>query len=270
VIGQLQVQDSVQQLAGYQYAHTGSSPSQKTLVQCAKDAVHSGMTLFNESVAGGSIASGPWAADSNARTAAWLSRLDDLTIGLRTLEVSDSDSQVRSTSTEEGAEFIAGTESSVGNDPLGVDPKDQPKEQEDYDSDEELAVDLMTAALKAGHLSFDKNDWIGADAYLQEALTMVGKLPLRHRQLCDPFDLRYRLAVSAFHTQKPTIAESALISLVQQEATTDNQRLRICDAGHLLAVHYLRKDKFERAKATCESTLKGRKRLLLENNTSLT
>ncbi|KAF1846093.1 uncharacterized protein K460DRAFT_338998 [Cucurbitaria berberidis CBS 394.84] len=130
------------------------------------------------------------------------------------------------------------------------------------DSDDDLDTDLATAALDTGTVAFEAREWEDANSLLQEALRVLQQLPTERRAFCDIFSLHYKLAVCAYHTQGPVDAEEALLSLVQQPASSDIHRGCIYDAKHLLSQIYLRIGQVERARSECEKALQARRRLL--------
>lgn len=113
-----------------------------------------------------------------------------------------------------------------------------------------------------GTKAFETQEWEEADSLLQEALQVLQQLPKRQRAFCDVFDLHYRLAVCSYHTQAPVDAEEALMSLVQQSASSDRQREYIYNATHLLSHLYIRMGQLENARMECEKALQARRRLL--------
>lgn len=130
------------------------------------------------------------------------------------------------------------------------------------DSDDGFDKDLAKAALETGRKAFESQEWAEAESILQEALRIVGQLPVQQRSFCDIFSLHYRLAVCTYHTKGPVDAELALVSLIQQSANSDEQYGYIYDASHLLAQLCIRMGQIERARSECEKTLQGRRRLL--------
>lgn len=91
---------------------------------------------------------------------------------------------------------------------------------------------------------------------------MLQQLPTGSRTICNTLELQYRLAVCAFYLRAPAVAEEGLSSLVQQMPATDKQRRIVCDAKILLARVYLRVNKLDAARLSCDSAVSGRRRLL--------
>ena len=129
------------------------------------------------------------------------------------------------------------------------------------ESEDDLDIDLAKAALETGTKAFEAQDWDEADSLFQEALRVLRQLSRRQRAFCDIFDLQYKLAVCAFHTQEAASAEEALVSLMKQSASSDEQRKHIFIAVHLLSLLYIRMGEIDRAKSECERALQARRRL---------
>jgi hypothetical protein len=130
------------------------------------------------------------------------------------------------------------------------------------DSEDDLDTDFAKAALETGAQAFELRDWEEADSLLQEGLRILQQLPRPRRSFCDIFDLHYKLAICAYHTQEPGIAEEALNSLVRLSATFDEQRVYIHNATHLLSQLYICMGRIDRARVECEKALQARRRLL--------
>ena len=128
-------------------------------------------------------------------------------------------------------------------------------------SDDELGIDLAVAALEASTRAFEASSWQEADSLLQETLRLVQLLPQTQRGFYDMFELQYKLAVCAFHSQKPEDAEAALNSLLQQMPASDQQRGLVCEGAQLLSLLYVRMDDMERARSSGEKALQARRRL---------
>jgi ankyrin repeat protein len=138
------------------------------------------------------------------------------------------------------------------------------------DSDDDLDTDLAKAALDTGTNAFEAHEWGEADSILQEALRVLQQLPKQQRTFCNVFGLQYKLAICAYHIEKPADAEEALTSLVKQSASSDEERGYIADAAHLLSHLYIRMGQIDRARSECKRALQARRRLLgKQSNASL-
>lgn len=254
------LQDVVEKLQRSSEANPQSRPShtEATLMQCAREVIVEGTTMYEESLAAKSVAGGQGAANSNIRVAEWVSTLDSIRRDQRLSDPSDIVSNVPSVFSGDEAHTVV---TSVTSAQRAV----QEREANDAvwdDSDDDLDTDLAKAALDTGTKSFEAQEWEEANSLLQEALKVLQQLPKQQRVFCDIFGLQYKLAVCAYHTQEPVDAEEALMSLVQQSARSDKQRGYICDAAHLLSHLYIRMGQFDRARSECEKALQARRRLL--------
>lgn len=227
-------------------------------MQCAREVIVEGMTMYEASLAAESVAGGQGAANSNVRVAQWVSTLDSIRRDQRLSEPSDMVSNVPSVFSGDEAHTVVTSATSAQR-------AVQEREAIDAvwdDSDDDLDTDLAKAALDTGTKAFEAQEWEEADSLLQEALRVLQQLPKQQRAFCDIFALQYKLAVCAYHTQEPAAAEEALMSLVQQSASSDEQRGYICDAAHLLSHLYIRTGQVDRARSECEKALQARRRLL--------
>ena len=234
------------------------SQTEATLMQCAREVIVKGTTVYEASLAAESIAGGRGAANSNIRVAGWVSTLESIRRDERLSDPSDMVSNVSS--------IFSGNESytlvtSATSEQRAVQEGEAVDAVED-DSDDDLDTDLAKAALDTGTKAFEAQEWEEADSLLQEALRVLQQLPKQQRAFCDIFGLQYKLAVCAYHTQEPADAEEALMSLVQQSASSDEQRRYIYDAVHLLSHLYIRMGQIDRARSECEKALQARRRLL--------
>lgn len=236
-----------------------STETGAALVDCAKDVMTSGNTLYEASVAEASVYGGLTGADSNVRVAAWVGTLESLNREALASELSDRNSYA-STVFSDSRTTAATGETTISNDVPTY--KGDTEEATDYDFDDEFTIAMAKTALSEGTQAFDCEEWKEADSLFQEALALLQQLPVRHRAVSDMFDLQYKLAVCAFHLEEPAVAEVALSSLIKQQPGSDGQRRIVCDASHLLSQVYIRVGKLELATSACNNALTGRQRLL--------
>lgn len=238
------------------------SYTEATLMQCAREVIVEGTTMYEGSLAAKSVAGVQGVANHNICVAEWVRTLDSIRRDQRLSDPSDRVSNVPSVfSGDEAHTFVTSVTS--------VQRAFQECEANDAvwdDSDDDLDSDLAKAALDTGTKAFEAQKWEEANSLLQEALKVLEQLPKQQRGFCDIFGLQYRLAVCAYHTQEPVDAEEALLSLVQQSARSDKQRGYICDAAHLLSHLYIRMGQVDRARSECEKALQARRRLLGKRN----
>lgn len=254
------LQDVIMKLQRLLEANPQSRPShiEATLMQCAREVIVEGTTMYEGSLAAKSDAGGQGAANDNTRVADWVSTLDSIRRDQRLSDPSDIVSNVPSVFSGDEAHTVV---TSVTSAQRAVQKRDGNDAVWD-DSDDDLDTDLAKAALDTGTKAFEAQEWEEANSLLQEALKLLQQLPKQQRAFCDIFGLQYKLAVCAYHTQEPVDAEEALMSLVQQSVRSDKQRKYICDAAHLLSHLYIRMGQFDRARSECEKALQARRRLL--------
>lgn len=227
-------------------------------MQCAREVIVKGTTMCETTLAAESVAGGQGAANGNIRVAEWVSTLESISWDQRRSDPSDVVSNVPSIFSGDDAHTVSTSATSAQR---AVQEREAIDAVGD-DSDDDLDTDLAKAALETGTKAFEAQEWEEADSLLQEALRVLQQLPKHQRAFCDIFGLHYKLAVCAYHTQEPADAEEALMSLVQQSASSDEQREHIYDAAHLLSLLYIRMGQVDSARSECEKALQARRRLL--------
>lgn len=256
------LQDVIEKLQRSSEANLQSRPShtEAILMQCAREVIVKGTAVYEASLAAESVAGGQGAANSNIPAAGWVSTLESLRRDERISDPSGMESNVSSIfSGSETYQYTTVTSATSGQRALR---EGEAVDTVADDSDDDLDTDLAKAALDTGTKAFEAQGWEEAESLLQEALRILQQLPKQKRAFCDMFSLQYKLAVCAYHTQEPADAEEALLSLVQQSASSDEQRRYICDAVHLLSHLYIRIGQVDRARSECERALQARRRLL--------
>ena len=256
------LQDLIEELQRSSEANPQSRPShtEAALAQCAREVIVKGAAMYEASLAARPVAVGQGAANRNVRDAEWVrvSSLKSISWDQRRSEPSDTVPNVPS-------ELSGDEEYTVVTSATSVQHAVQESEAVDAvsdESDDDLDNDLAKAALDTGTKAFEAQEWDEANSLLQEALQVLQQLPKQRRAFCDIFDLHYKLAVCAYHTQEPADAEEALTCLSQQSASTDKQREYVYKAAHLLSYLYIRMGQVERARSQCEKALQARRRLL--------
>ena len=235
-----------------------SSHTEATLIQCACEIIVKGTTMYEASLAAESVAGGQGTANRNTRVPEWVSILESISCDERRSDPSDLVTNVPSISSGDEAHTVVTSATSAQR---AVQEREAVVPVED-NFDDDLDTDLAKAALDTGTKAFEAREWEEAESLLQEALRVLQQLPKQQRAFCDIFCLHYKLAVCAYHTQEPAEAEEALMSLVQQPASSDKQREYIHDAAHLLSYLHIRMGQVDRARSECEKTLQARRRLL--------
>ena len=227
-------------------------------MQCAREVIMKGTTMYEASLAAESGAGGQGAANKNIGVAGWVSTLESISWDQRRSDPSDKFSNFSSVFSGDEAQSVATSATSAQR---AVQEREAVDTVRD-DSDDDLDTDLAKAALNTGTKAFKAQEWEEAESLLQEALRVLQQLPKQQRAFCEILGLHYKLAVCAYHTQEPADAEEALMSLVQQSASTDEQRQYIYHATHLLSQLYIRMGRVDRARSECEKALQARRRLL--------
>ena len=232
--------------------------TEATLLQCAREVIVKGTAMYEASLAAEPVPGGQGVATREIRVAEWLSTLESIRRDQQRSDSPDMASKITSI-------FSGNEANTVMTSVVLAQRATQEHEAVNAageDSDDDLDTDIAKAALKTGIKAFEAQEWEEADCLLQEALRVLHQLSKQQRAFCDIFNLQYRLAVCAYHTQEPVDAEEALMSLVQQSASSDEQRGYICDAVHLLSLLHIRMGQIERAQSECEKALQARRRLL--------
>ena len=227
-------------------------------MQCAREAIVAGRTMYEASQAAESDAGGRETSTSKLRVVEWVTTLESIRRDRQLSHVSDmvSDEPCGLSENKTHANVTGATsmqqsmQESEAIDAVGE------------DSDDDLDTDLAKAALSTGTKAFEAKEWEEAESLLQEAFRGLQQLSKRQRAFCDIFDLHYKLAVCAYHTQEAADAEEALMSVLQLPVNSDAQCGCICDATHLLSLLYIRLGQIDRARSECEKTLQARRRLL--------
>lgn len=254
------LQDMVMKLQRSSEASLQSRPSHtgSTVIQLAREVIREGITLSEASLAAEPIVGGQITAKGSIRVVERVSALESIRRDHQLSDHPDMVSSVPSVIFEDEAHTVVTSATSVQ---FAV-QKRRSIDTSLEDSDDDLDTDLAKTALDIGTKAFIKQEWEEADSLLQEALRALQQLSRQQRAFCDIFVLQYKLAVCAYHTQKPADAEEALMSLIRQSASSDEERGYICNATHLLSLLYIRKGQFDRARSECEKALQARRRLL--------
>ena len=142
-------------------------------------------------------------------------------------------------------------------------PPDGAQQDSDIDLEEDqLALDLATAAKQNGDVAFERLDYAKAESMFREALSLMQELPLQTRSGENLLNIHYKLAACAFYLHDQSTAESALVTVVEQPPQSTADALDLCRAGHLLALTYTATEKLDAARSTCNNAYKTRRRLL--------
>ena len=241
-------------------AYLKSHPSyiKITLMRCACEAIAKSAVRGETPHAAEATAGCQGVTNSNVRVAEWVGTLESIHQDQRHSNFSDVVSNSPSILSGDEASTVLTSATSAQRIVQDCEPSNL---MEDISKDD-LDTDLAKTALDTGAKAFKARDWEEADSFFQEALRVIQQLPKQQRKFCDFFNLQYKLAVCAYYTQEPAIAKQALESLVQQSASSDEQRERISNVVHLLSQLYIRMGHLDRARGECEKALQARRRLL--------
>ncbi|OQO13504.1 hypothetical protein B0A48_01733 [Cryoendolithus antarcticus] len=234
------------------------------LVTCAQDAMSSGTTLYEASVADGSIYCGRSGEDTNLRVAAWVGTLESLH---EAKSSSDDQSYALTVFTDDDKYLLAfdGTSWTTDGEAIDTGAGAVP---DIHDDEHYLESAMATSMLNEGKDAFDNGKWTDADQLLKEALSILDQLPSSSRPPHDTFELQYMLAACAFPVGDLAVTRDALLSLTQRMPRTDRQRIIICDARCLLSRLYVRTGELDLARVSSTSAGDGRRRLLGGNHES--
>jgi tetratricopeptide (TPR) repeat protein len=256
----IKLHDMVEKLQRSADAHpqSRSSHTEAALMQYAREVIANGTSRCTASLTAQSAAGGQGLEGANMRAGGWMSDLGSVRRDQQLSNPPDIDPKITPMLSRHQSHISSGSTIST-----------QRAMQERVavgsvwdESDDDLDADLAKAALETGTKAFEAQDWEEAESLLQEALRVLRQLPKQQRAFCDTFDLQYKLAVCAYRTQEPAVAEEALMSLVQQSASSDEHRGYIYAGTHLLAQLYIRMGQVDRARTECERALQARRRLL--------
>ena len=232
------------------------------LIQCAKGYLSSGSTLYEESIAGDTET-----AEYSPRIAEWISGLTALRIDSSRLDDVAGSSSIRYDAfSGRGAEPQSPDDSFLPRESSGslsnLPPEGAQQDSEIDLEEDQLALDLATAAKQNGDVAFEGLDYAKAESMFREALSLMQELPLQTRSGENLLNIHYKLAACAFYLHDQSTAESALVTVVEQPPQSTEDALDLCRAGHLLALTYTVMEKLDAARSTCNNTYKTRRRLL--------
>lgn len=186
-------------------------------------------------------------------------------------EASSYQTDFRSGSSVEGADLATITDftSDSGGDTLSRRDLDDAASDtvcedpiQDISDEDDLQIEMIREAYELGRLDFQAKDYEKASMLLQEVLSMVEESPVRSTGFFDVGELRWMLAVCAYHQGDVQTAEAALKQMVQIPAQTQDERARLCEAGHILSLACVKLGNLHEARQYCDSALQGRRRLL--------
>ena len=147
-----------------------------------------------------------------------------------------------------------------------IDPNDNDDDDDDDDDEDEFAMEMVQAALDSGRDSYRAANYQDAEDRLGECLALIRKLSKRRRRGYDIEEIHLLLALCAFHIHESATAEAALVSALDFNTGMNAQTDLYHTAAAALAIVYVRLNKYEPARFTCENVYKGRRKLLGKDN----
>lgn len=150
----------------------------------------------------------------------------------------------------------------------------------DFGSDDEAEVDDLKNAIKYGRSSFLEANYHEASARLQVAEMEINKLPSKRQRFITAYELRYMLAVCAFHLRAPSESVEPLEDFLKynfEDADTEcytsgdpplepgdstKNALQHLHVKHLLAIVHLRLGNVQHARSSCKAARYGRRKYL--------
>ena len=234
------------------------------LLQYAAEVLSSGASLYESSIAGGSVFSGSVFGGPSAKRKdseqipAWIRSVQGMSLdspeARRTPTGSVSGPSVfsvaddRQTVTTENTSTLS-------------DPDEVAEATGDWDDDFE--IDVAKHALTLGREAFSENDFQTAHAHLESAHELTQQISRDHRQFYNKSEMQYMQAVCAFHIRSTDEAETALVAFLERPASsTKTEAVNLCHAGFLLAQVYVRMSKLDLARSSCHGVVRGRWKLL--------
>lgn len=222
------------------------------LLVLARDTLSDGETIYTQSIAGGSISGDHSEAtpEREASVFAWLHR--------QVFETSQSSlplltgDDVSTRSKESGHDLSKDMSQSRS------DQTSRPEGKAEVDHELDFERSMAKALLDTARTSFHEESYQDSRLRLQAAIATIRDLPSDARQSYDFFDLQYLLSVATFYTTERKNSQSILTDFVRQQATGDEQRLRIAHASQLLAETYIELGNLEAAKSSCANALRIR------------
>lgn len=252
-----------------------SEKNAEDLVQCAREVVTSGKSLYEGSVAGRSIFGSNVAAPTTGALCA--TTLSEDAMAARRERVTDrffdqtdtSESTQHSVSSMVDDILTALTKpSTINSDGSGVTKRGK---QDSWDgahgSEDEIEIELLQNAISAAQTAYSNDNYSAARPKLLASLELIQGLPLKqHPSVDEVFWLKYQLTMCSFHLDDRPEVERVLHEVLLHSPTSDSQRQKLFHISHLLAQIYASGKKLELARLSCSQALRGRRMLLGKEN----
>lgn len=251
------VRDSIdalrEQISELEQCRTKQSRSEvhQDLLTLAEDTVADGETVYEQSVASGSLAANSLYVTPQQQdlVATWLHQ--------QTVAHQQAPSLVTAT-TESVSSFNLSEDRTI----LGLTVPLQ-RLSKAFDQNQETDLELSLACHKVkkqfsdANVQYNAGNYSKAKARLQDMAPAIRTLPSDVQNEYDFFDIQYKLSVASYYASEHTNARKVLTEFVRQEPSTDDQRLHIAHASTLLACVYIETKEFAAARSSCVNAIQA-------------
>ena len=215
----------------------------------AEDTVADGETIYEQSVASGSLAGNSLYINAQQQdmVTAWLQQQISLDQRAPSLVTTTTDSV---SSLNLGEEHTA----------LGLtQPFQEPLKTYHVIQETELELGLACHKVKkllgTASVEFAAANYCKAKMKLKELLPAIQRLPSHLHSEYDLFDIQYKLVVASFYATEHLNARKVLVEFIRQEASTHDQRLQTAHASFLLACVFVETRELEAARSSCANSI---------------
>jgi hypothetical protein len=215
----------------------------------AEDTVADGETVYEQSVASGSLAGNSLYINAQQQdmVTAWLQQQISLDQRAPSLITATTESV---SSLNLGEEHTA----------LGLTrPFQEPPKFYNINQETELELGLACHKVKKllsnASAQFAAANYCKASMELKELSPAIRRLPSHLHSEYDFFDIQYKLAVASFYATEHLNARNVLVEFIRQEASTHDQRLQIAHASFLLACVFVETRELEAARSSCANSI---------------
>ena len=122
-----------------------------------------------------------------------------------------------------------------------------------FDSDDDFNLDIAKQTILDGQKAFEENKFEDAELILSDAVQQLQQIPQHRRSACSLPGGQYQLVRCSYHLKTPAEAAKRLLAFVQGPPENNEERSNVCKAVHLLAQVYVRLNRVELARSTCEA-----------------
>lgn len=240
------------------------NPIEDDFLQYAVEVLSSGNSLYESSVAGGSLFGGSNFGDA-VEAKKSIAQIPDWIRSVQAIGLKDSLSE--HTPADSGLGPSLSSDGSVQR--RTTTERTPIQDADDEEWDDEFEIGVARKALQLGREAIEAEDYAEADGHLQAAFETIQQISTHHRKLFDIRELQYLIAICAFHLRDSPVAETALVSFLENPGTSSpTEAIQLCHIGHLLAQVYVRLGKVDFARSSCHGAVRGRWKLLGETDPS--